>query len=73
MSREFEALQRADEAGTPTLLDTYGATNPAEFFAVTTEAFFERPRALRAKQPELYAELAHFYRQDPAAYSAEAI
>ncbi len=72
MSREFEALQRADDAGTPTLLDTYGATNPAEFFAVTTEAFFERPRALRAKQPELYAELAHFYRQDPATYSAEA-
>jgi MtfA peptidase len=72
MSREFEALQRADEAGMPTLLDTYGATNPAEFFAVTTEAFFERPRALRAKQPELYAELARFYRQDPAAYSAEA-
>src|SRR5436190_17536714 len=53
MSREFEALQRADEAGTSTLLDTYGATNPAEFFAVTTEAFFERPRALRAKQPEM--------------------
>jgi Mlc titration factor MtfA (ptsG expression regulator) len=71
MSREFEALQRADEAGTPTLLDTYGATNPAEFFAVTTEAFFECPRALRAKQPELYAELARFFRQDPVNYSAE--
>jgi Mlc titration factor MtfA (ptsG expression regulator) len=72
MSREFEALQRADEAGTPTLLDTYGATNPAEFFAVATEAFFERPLALRAKQSEMYAQLAAFYRQDPASYSAEA-
>jgi Mlc titration factor MtfA (ptsG expression regulator) len=71
MSREFEALQRADEAGTSTLLDTYGATNPAEFFAVTTEAFFERPRALRAKQPEMYAQLAAFYCQDPASHSAE--
>jgi MtfA peptidase len=71
MSREFKALQRADEAGTPTLLDTYGATNPAEFFAVATEAFFERPLALRAKQPEMYAQLAAFYRQDPASYSAE--
>jgi Mlc titration factor MtfA (ptsG expression regulator) len=71
MSREFEALQRADEAGTPTVLDTYGATNPAEFFAVATEAFFERPIALRAKQPEMYAQLAAFYRQDTASYSAE--
>lgn len=72
MNREFEALRAADEAGIPTVLDTYGATNPAEFFAVATEAFFERPRALRAKQPELYAQLARFYRQDPVGYSAEA-
>jgi len=54
------------------VLDTYGATNPAEFFAVTAEAFFERPRALRAKQPDLYAELARFFRQDPVNYSSEA-
>src|SRR5207245_8515877 len=73
MRNEFASLRAADESGIPTLLDTYGATNPAEFFAVSTEAFFERPRALRARRPELYAELAHFYRQDPAAYSAEAI
>ncbi len=65
MSREFEALRAADQAGTPTVLDTYGATNPAEFFAVATEAFFERPAALRAKQPALYRELARFYRQNP--------
>jgi MtfA peptidase len=73
MSREFEALRAAEEEGARTVLDTYGATNPAEFFAVATEAFFERPRALRTKQPELYTELARFYRQDPAVYSAEAI
>ena len=72
MSREFEALRKADKTGTPSLLDSYGATNPAEFFAVVTEAFFERPRAMRAKQPALYAQLAAFYRQDPASYSAEA-
>jgi Mlc titration factor MtfA (ptsG expression regulator) len=71
MSEEFKALQAADEAGTPTLLDTYGATDPAEFFAVSTEAFFERPRALRARHPKLYAEFARFFRQDPASYSAE--
>lgn len=72
MSREFEALRAADQAGTPTVLDTYGATNPAEFFAVATEAFFERPGALRAKQPELYGELSRFFCQDPVTYSAEA-
>jgi MtfA peptidase len=73
MSREFEALCAAEEAGTPTVLDTYGAKNPAEFFAVVTEAFFERPRALRAKHPELYAEFARFFCQDPARYSAESV
>lgn len=71
MSGEFEALRADDAAGTPTVLDTYGAENPAEFFAVATEAFFERPRALRARHPKLYAELARFFRQDPACYSTE--
>ena len=47
--------------GAATLLDTYGATNPTEFFAVATEVFFERPRALRARHPELYAELQGFF------------
>lgn len=71
MSTEFKALRAADEAGRPTVLDTYGATNPAEFFAVATEAFFERPCALRARHPELYAELGRFFRQDPARHFAE--
>ncbi len=71
MTPEFEALKRADNAGNRTLLDKYGATNPAEFFAVITEAFFERPHALRNKHPELYAELEAFYKQDPASYSSE--
>jgi Mlc titration factor MtfA (ptsG expression regulator) len=71
MSREFEALRAAEEAGTTTVLDTYGATNPAEFFAVATEAFFERPSLLRARHPELYAELGKFFRQDPARHFPE--
>jgi MtfA peptidase len=70
MSREFKALRAAEVAGMPTVLDTYGATNPAEFFAVATEAFFERPRALRARHPELYSELGKFFRQDPARHFA---
>ena len=54
-------------AGPLTDIDAYGATNPPEFFAVITEMFFEKPRALQRRHPELYAELAGFYRQDPAA------
>lgn len=71
MNREFATLRAADAQGIPTVLDTYGAENPAEFFAVVTEAFFERPRALRANHPELYAEFAHFFCQDPTQFSAE--
>ena len=71
MRVEFASLRAADETGIPTLLDTYGATSPAEFFAVATEAFFERPYALRARHRKLYAELERFFQQDPTEYSAE--
>lgn len=65
---EFEKLQKAAERGRRTDIDAYGATNPAEFFAVVTEAFFERPRSLKKKHPDLYEELAMFYKQDPVTY-----
>jgi Mlc titration factor MtfA (ptsG expression regulator) len=48
------------------VLDGYGATNKAEFFAVATEAFFEKPAQLEREHAALYAELKRFYRQDPA-------
>ncbi|MDP9203863.1 MAG: zinc-dependent peptidase [Gemmatimonadota bacterium] len=73
MSTEFEALRDAAYSGVPTLLDTYGATDPAEFFAVITEVFFERPRALRKLHPALFDQLQRFYRQDPTIYSAEPV
>lgn len=73
MQSEFASLRTADETGMPTLLDTYGASNPAEFFAVSVEAFFERPRALRARHPKLYAELRKYFQQDPVEYSAEPV
>ena len=66
LSKEFEALQEDAEDHRRTVLDTYGATNPAEFFAVATEAFFEKSSTLRRKHPELYEQLALYYRQDPA-------
>ncbi|MBU1866564.1 MAG: zinc-dependent peptidase [Actinobacteria bacterium] len=56
--------------GTAAGLDSYGATNPAELLAVATEAFFDTPVALRRHQPELYALLEAFYRQDPAGRQA---
>lgn len=61
----YAGLVRDDQEGNKTVLDTYGATNPAEFFAVVTESFFERPRALRAKHPALYDQMREFYGQDP--------
>ena len=73
MSHEFEALRDALEAGDDTFLDDYGATNPAEFFAVITEAFFERPRALRRNHPALFMQLQRFYQQDPTSYSLEPV
>ena len=71
MKSEFASLRAADESGIPTLLDTYGATDPVEFFAVSVEAFFEQPRALRTRHPRLYTELQNYFQQDPAEYSAE--
>ena len=68
LSGEFEAFRAATDAGEPTLLDEYGATDPAEFFAVATEFFFERAHELRAKHPALYEQLQQFYRQDPASF-----
>jgi Mlc titration factor MtfA (ptsG expression regulator) len=48
------------------VLRPYAGTNPAEFFAVATEVFFNRPVAVREHEPELYEELRAFYHQDPA-------
>jgi Mlc titration factor MtfA (ptsG expression regulator) len=66
MTQEYEALIEDAETGRRTLLDKYGATNPAEFFAVATELFFEKSRSMKKRHPELYGLLADYYRQDPA-------
>jgi Mlc titration factor MtfA (ptsG expression regulator) len=66
MGAEFKNLSAGVEKGKNTLLRAYGATNPAEFFAVATETFFSRPQALLQQHPELYRELKWYYRQDPA-------
>ena len=66
LSKEFNSLIRNIMMNRPTLLDQYGATNPAEFFAVVTEFFFEKPIELQARHPELYQQLKLFYQCDPA-------
>jgi hypothetical protein len=51
-------------------MDHYGATNPAEFFAVATETFFECPRQMHHNHAELYRELVKFYRVDPIEWAS---
>ena len=66
LGREYQKLR--DEVGRhhATVLDQYGATDPAEFFAVATECFFEKSTEMKRRHPELYEELKLYYKQDPA-------
>jgi len=66
MTAEYERLVCESAHGRARVLDAYGATNPAEFFAVATEAFFETPVPLRQRHPALYEVLRDYYRQDTA-------
>ena len=63
MEREMERLRRGKS-----VIDDYGASDPAEFLAVAVEAFFESALALRRRHAEVYAMLAEYFRQDPAAW-----
>lgn len=65
-SHEFLRLRKLAEQGHTTFLDSYGAKNEAEFFAVATEEFFDRPLALQKHAPDLYHVLRSYYCQDPA-------
>lgn len=64
-SKEFNLLQEKKRKRKRSLLNKYGATHPAEFFAVATEAFFEKPKQLQKKHPELYEELQDYYKVNP--------
>jgi Mlc titration factor MtfA (ptsG expression regulator) len=65
---EFELLLDAVERGEDTFLDPYAAEDEAEFFAVATEDYFERPGGLAEAHPKLYALLREFYGVDPASW-----
>jgi hypothetical protein len=60
MQKEFEKVHRHRS-----VLRDYAGTNPAEFFAVSVETFFEKPHKLREKAPDLYEQLEKFFNQDP--------
>ncbi len=65
LSKEYEELRKNALSGRKDIMDAYGATNPAEFFAVATETFFERPKQMKLTHPELYEELKSYYGLDP--------
>ncbi len=67
LGHDFDQLRDDQKAGRKTVLDAYGATNPAEFFAVASECFFEKPAKLKKKHPELYDQLRAYYHLDPEA------
>ena len=69
-SAAYEAFCRRVEGDCELEIDEYAAESPAEFFAVMSEVFFESPDVVRASFPEVYRQLAQFYRQDPAARTA---
>lgn len=71
LSDEFKDLQQDAFKGRRSLLDHYGATNPAEFFAVATETFFEKPRQMKKNHDELFEVLKSYYRIDPMEWQNE--
>ena len=68
LSEEFQLLIKASNHHYKAVMDYYGATNPAEFFAVATETFFEKPQQMSVKHPELYEELKTYYSVDPRSW-----
>lgn len=71
LSRNFAELRRDAMWGQRGVLDHYGASSPAEFFAVATESFFEQPWELAARHPDLYEEFLKYFRIDPRNWAAQ--
>ncbi|RUR75328.1 zinc-dependent peptidase [Chlorogloeopsis fritschii PCC 9212] len=65
MAEEYQLLCHDVQQGVKTVMDSYGATNPAEFFAVATETFFEKPQQLLNQHSTLYKLLQRYYQVDP--------
>jgi MtfA peptidase len=67
MTAEYQKLIDDAQHGRASLLDQYGTKNEAEFFAVATECFFDKPVQMAHRHPQLYELLRQYYHQDPAA------
>lgn len=67
--QEFQQLRHQVALAQPIVLDEYGAEDPAEFFAVATEAFFTRPKELRSLHPLLYEQLQIYYQLEPGTWT----
>ncbi len=65
MAQEFTRLREDAKWHQPSLFNYYGATNEAEFFAVITETFFERPHEFYQQHQALYQQMSHFFKLDP--------
>jgi MtfA peptidase len=65
MTAEYQQLCHDVQQGVETVINAYGATNPAEFFAVATETFFEKPQQLLQLHPALYELLKNYYQLNP--------
>jgi len=65
MGNNFQELCEKVEEHRKDVIDPYGATNPAEFFAVTTETFFEKPEKLKKEHPKLFQQLQKYYQVNP--------
>jgi hypothetical protein len=68
LGQEYGALQERLRNDEPGVIDAYAATDPAEFFAVCSEVFFEQPHRLSTEHPALYGELSRYYRVDPLSW-----
>jgi MtfA peptidase len=65
MSKAYLELCDRLERNKKTIINSYGATSPAEFFAVATETFFEKPSALMKECPDLYSLFEYYYHLNP--------
>jgi len=65
LSKGFEYSQRKCDLGKHIGIDCYAASSPAEFFAVLSEVFFERPAVVKKRYPDIYGLFCQYYRQDP--------
>ena len=72
LGHDYTDLVADSKRGRRTVMDRYGATDPAEFFAVATETFFEKPEQLSEKHPELFEELRDYYHLDPREWEERA-